>query len=426
MSETVITVDNLGKRYVLGKELRPAKSTIERLGQATRSAFSWLEQQIKGPDPAQILWALKDVSFEVQRGDAVGVIGRNGAGKSTLLKILSRITEPSEGRAEIHGRIGSLLEVGTGMHPELTGRENIYMNATLLGMSKVEVDRKFDEIVDFSGIGKFLDTSVKRYSSGMRVRLGFAIAAHLEAEILIVDEVLAVGDAAFQTRCLGKMGDVTKEGRTVLFVSHNMGAIQRLCSEVIWLEDGVLREGAEAGGICEKYLHLDVGLGSGMHTFSDGSGHAVQFLSAELLNPKNEHTSTFRADESIKFRITYLLVRDFSGLSVALNIADALGGSLWGVSDLDFFPDLFEERQAGTWVYECTAPANVLRPGTYILSLGAGSGGEYFHHPADAPLFEVSASGYWRQSHRYFGVGGGPIAVPMVAKMPVLVEKAGN
>jgi lipopolysaccharide transport system ATP-binding protein len=343
-----------------------------------------------------------------------------------LLKILSRITEPTEGYAEIHGRVGSLLEVGTGFHPELTGRENIYLNGAILGMKRAEIERKFDEIVAFAEIERFLDTPVKRYSSGMYVRLAFAVAAHLEPEILLVDEVLAVGDAAFQKKCLGKMGDVAREGRTVLFVSHNMGAIQRLCPQVIWLEEGAIKEIGASVAICEKYLYLDAGFGSGVYTFDDGAGYAVQFLRAELLNSQEEPTSTFRADEPIKFRITYRLVREFSGLSVALIIIDALGGSLWGVSDLDFFPELFEKRQPGTYVYECIAPANVLRPGTYQLGLGAGGGGQYFHHPANPPIFEVTSVGYWRQSYGYFGVSGGPIAVPMKAKMPVLVEEVSS
>ena len=200
------------------------------------------------------LWALRDVSFEVKRGEVVGIIGRNGAGKSTLLKILSRITEPTAGSAKIHGRVGSLLEVGTGFHPELTGRENIYLNGAILGMRRAEIERKFDEIVAFAEIERFLDTPVKRYSSGMYVRLAFAVAAHLEPEILLVDEVLAVGDAQFQKKCLGKMGDVAKEGRTVLFVSHNMVAVQTLCQRAFWLDSGQLKAQGEVGTIVTTYL----------------------------------------------------------------------------------------------------------------------------------------------------------------------------
>ncbi len=234
MPEIAIQVQNLSKRYRLGasqaryKMLR--ESIMESLKQIGRPKNS----------PETIIWALKDVSFEVRQGEAVGIIGRNGAGKSTLLKILSRITKPTSGRALIHGRVGSLLEVGTGFHPELTGRENIYLNGAILGMRRAEIERKFDEIVAFSEIEKFLDTPVKFYSSGMYVRLAFAVAAHLEPEILVVDEVLAVGDAQFQKKCLGKMDEVSKGGRTVLFVSHNMGAVEKLCKKVIFLEDGMV------------------------------------------------------------------------------------------------------------------------------------------------------------------------------------------
>jgi len=242
MSDIAIRVENLSKRYRIGQlhqrhdTLRDALvdsvTRIARIGRKKNSNNSLNSCQ------KESIWALKDVSFEVERGEVVGIIGRNGAGKSTLLKILSRITEPTSGQAIIHGRVGSLLEVGTGFHPELTGRENIYLNGAILGMRKREIDKKFDEIVAFDEIEKFIDTPVKRYSSGMYVRLAFAVAAHLEPEILLVDEVLAVGDAAFQKKCLGKMGDVAKEGRTVLFVSHSMPTIENLCSDVIWIDSG--------------------------------------------------------------------------------------------------------------------------------------------------------------------------------------------
>jgi len=448
MSDIAIRVENLSKRYRMGQYVGSGaqyRTLRESLTNAVSAPLRRLRQgesarpktvppsPVPGPPsptPGQpstnrFLWALRDVSFEVKRGEVLGIIGRNGAGKSTLLKVLTSITEPTEGRVELNGRVGSLLEVGTGFHPELTGRENIYLSGAILGMTRKETDWKFDEIVDFSGVEAYIDTPVKRYSSGMRVRLGFAVAAHLEPEILLIDEVLAVGDAEFQKKCLGKMGDVASEGRTVLFVSHNMGAIQRLCPQAIWLEEGAVNEIGDSAVVCEKYLYLDTGFGSGVYAFDDGAQHAVQFLRAELLNSQEKRTSTFRADEPIKFRITYRLTRDFSGLSVALNITGALGGSLWGVSDLDCFPELFEKRQQGAYVYECIAPANVLRPGTYKLALGAGSGSQYFHHPTPFP-FEINTVGYWRQSHRYFGVAGGPIVVPMKAKMPVLVEEVSS
>src|SRR5207247_905772 len=235
MSDIAIRVENLSKRYEIGAAKRRHDTLRDQLADGLKALFRNKGQPRQRKES---IWALKDVSFEIKHGEVVGFIGRNGAGKSTLLKILSRITEPTAGHAEVRGRVGSLLEVGTGFHHELTGRENIYLNGAILGMKKAEIDRKFDEIVDFSGVEKFIDTPVKHYSSGMHVRLAFAVAAHLEPEILLVDEVLAVGDAAFQKKCLGKMGDVAKKGRTVLFVSHNMAAVTRLCPKAILLDNG--------------------------------------------------------------------------------------------------------------------------------------------------------------------------------------------
>lgn len=258
MSKVSIRVENLSKHYRLGPH-EPYKALREVLPGLLRLPARRLARRAQPEDgpPDQNgsrLWALRDVSFEVNRGEVVGIIGRNGAGKSTLLKILSRITSPARGCATLYGRVGSLLEVGTGFHPELSGRENIYLNGAILGMRRAEIDRKFDEIVAFSEVEKFLDTPVKRYSSGMYVRLAFAVAAHLEPEILIVDEVLAVGDAAFQKKCMGKMDDVAQEGRTILFVSHNMNAIQRLCSRSLLLEQGRLVKDGPTSEIIGQYL----------------------------------------------------------------------------------------------------------------------------------------------------------------------------
>jgi lipopolysaccharide transport system ATP-binding protein len=261
MTDTAIRVDGLGKRYRIGRRetyrtLRDSLTNmihapLRRLSPSTHTKSSSNEE--RQADEGHI-WALKDVSFEVQGGEVLGIIGRNGAGKTTLLKILSRITEPTEGTVTVLGRVGSLLEVGTGFHFELTGRENIYLNGAILGMKRVEIDRKFDEIVDFAEMEKFIDTPVKRYSSGMYVRLAFAVAAHLEPEILVVDEVLAVGDVAFQEKCLGRMSAVSGEGRTVLFVSHNMEAITRLCSRVIWLDAGTVTDDDSPKWVVGKYL----------------------------------------------------------------------------------------------------------------------------------------------------------------------------
>ncbi len=249
MTNAAIRVENLGKLYHIG-----AGAHHDTLRDAVASTFRRSRQPYHPSNDT--IWALKHISFDVAHGEVLGIIGPNGAGKSTLLKILSRITEPTTGRARINGRVGSLLEVGTGFHPELTGRENIYLSGAILGMTRAAIDRTFDEIVAFSGVEKFLDTPVKRYSSGMRVRLGFAVAAHLDPEILLIDEVLAVGDAQFQKKCLGKMGAVSQEGRTVLFVSHNMTAVQSLCQRAVWLDDGHLIQDGHSDRVVASYLNL--------------------------------------------------------------------------------------------------------------------------------------------------------------------------
>ena len=258
MNDIAMSAEKLGKMYRIGGRQTRHDRLTERVMDTLAAPIQRLRNLGQPAPEEEIIWALKNVSFEVRRGEVVGIIGRNGAGKSTLLKILSRITEPTEGRVEIRGRVGSLLEVGTGFHPELTGRENVYLNGAILGMRRGEIERKFDEIVDFSGVEKFIDTVVKRYSSGMRVRLGFAVAAHLEPEVLLVDEVLAVGDVAFQRKCLGKMGSVAREGRTVLFVSHNMAAIQNLCQRGIVLDQGrIVFAGTQIEAVAEYLRSLD-------------------------------------------------------------------------------------------------------------------------------------------------------------------------
>jgi lipopolysaccharide transport system ATP-binding protein len=264
MADVVLRAEGLSKKYLIGHEMTRERYTALRdvIGRTARDLARSARDMLRGRqlvvgDEVEEYWALKDINFEIKRGEVVGIIGRNGAGKSTLLKILSRITEPSEGRVTIKGRVASLLEVGTGFHPELTGRENIFLNGAILGMTRAEIRRKFDEIVDFADIEKFLDTPVKRYSSGMYVRLAFAVAAHLEPEILIVDEVLAVGDAEFQKKCLGKMRDVAGHGRTVLFVSHNMGAVRALCSRGMLLKEGKVAFDADVESAASRYVTAD-------------------------------------------------------------------------------------------------------------------------------------------------------------------------
>lgn len=286
--DTAIKVKGLGKRFTISHRASKQSDTLRDsiaygVSRVTRSMGDLLNgRPLSGGDIVEEFWALRDLNFEIARGDTVGIIGRNGAGKSTLLKILSRITRPSEGRVEINGRVASLLEVGTGFHPELTGRENIFLNGAILGMSRDEIRAKFDDIVDFSGVERFLDTPVKRYSSGMYVRLAFAVAAHLEPEILIVDEVLAVGDAAFQRKCLGKMQDVASEGRTVLFVSHNIGAIKRLCRSGIVLDGGTAVFCGPVNQAIEKYSEADTSSSSGFSRGKVAHPGIIEFNSVDV------------------------------------------------------------------------------------------------------------------------------------------------
>ena len=287
MSGEVINVENLSKSYIIGHQYDANDGLRHRLESAFRNPARWLKDKSRSRQNEQeLFWALKDVSFTVKQGDVVGIIGRNGAGKSSILKILSRITEPTTGRIRIKGRVASLLEVGTGFHQELTGRENIFLNGAILGMSHAEIKRKFDEIVAFSEVEQFLDTPVKRYSSGMYVRLAFAVAAHLEPEILIVDEVLAVGDAAFQRKCLGKLGEVSGEGRTILFVSHNIGALNTLCNEAIYLEKGRVKEAGKASRVLATYSS-EIFESSTTDLSSlrvSGHGDKIRFVSIDLIS----------------------------------------------------------------------------------------------------------------------------------------------
>src|SRR5687768_8280096 len=305
MSDTIIKVENLGKKYIIGHQGKGVYKTFrDQIGHSLKNVLNktkqmFSDQQMVEGDEIEEFWALKDVSFEIKNGDRVGIIGRNGAGKSTLLKVLSRITEPTTGKVAIKGRVASLLEVGTGFHPELTGRENIFLNGAILGMSQAEIKKKFDEIVDFSGVEQFLDTPVKRFSSGMYVRLAFSVAAHLEPEILIVDEVLAVGDAEFQKKCLGKMEDVTnRQGRTILFVSHNMGAINSLCSKCIYLKKGQFNGIDKPIHIVRKYLD-DTSAYNSTTIFNENSIKPVFFRKIFISDIEGNLRNEFYHDECI-------------------------------------------------------------------------------------------------------------------------------
>ena len=306
-----VQVDGLGKRYRIGAaEERPGslRELLARMGAAPLRKLRELKRlrRFEGEDGEDVIWALRAVSFDVRHGEALGIIGRNGAGKSTLLKVLSRITRPTEGRAVVDGRVGSLLEVGTGFHMELTGRENVYLNGSILGMDRAYIDRKFDEIVEFAGVARFIDTPVKRYSSGMKVRLAFAVAAHLEPDILIIDEVLAVGDAEFQRKCLGKMDEVAGEGRTVLFVSHDMDAITRLCHRAILLEGGrVVRDGP-APEVVHAYLNGATDVQSSAEwTGEEGEGRGVMLREVRLTRFDGSFAATVTVDEELRLEIGY-------------------------------------------------------------------------------------------------------------------------
>ena len=374
MSTIAIKVENLSKRYRIGLKEEMHDNLVGAIVDLVKRPVKNLQRLRKlsvfGKDSHEsedIIWALKDVSFEVKRGEVIGIIGRNGAGKSTLLKILARITEPTKGRAITKGRVGSLLEVGTGFHPELTGRENIYLNGTILGMKKAEVDRKFDEIVDFSGVEKFIDTPVKRYSSGMKVRLAFAVAGHLEPEILIVDEVLAVGDAAFQKKCLGKMEKVAKEGRTVLFVSHNMGAVRGLCTRGIWIDRGQIAMGGDVEATISHYMNtiLEKGLETGVHHFL--SDDQLQIRKVVLKDGAGIPTTEFPPGSDLTVGIHYYAPRRFHKPNFWIGIVSQ-HGSLFGASMLfdGHCPDYVE----GEGILSCTFRSLPLVPQTYTLRMG--------------------------------------------------------
>ncbi len=374
MSDIAIRVENLGKRYRIGAY----QDKYRTLRDSLVEAVTWPVRRLRGqlPPSTNIIWALREITFEVPRGQVLGVIGRNGAGKSTLLKVLSRVTEPTEGYAEIYGRVGSLLEVGTGFHPELTGRENIYLNGAILGMRRAEINRKFDEIVDFSGIEKFIDTPVKRYSSGMYLRLAFSVAAHLEPEILVVDEVLAVGDAEFQRKCLGKMSDVAQAGRTVLFVSHNMSAVLRLTERAIVLDKGRLIYDAPSGEAVDHYLSSGFSQAGERIWEADAippGAAPLRPVALRVCDPTGQVADTFRSVEPVTIEMEYQLDEPIQGLRVGFYLMTARGEFVMTSFDTDA-PEQYERyavREAGRYVSRCTIPADLLNEGRYVLGVNA-------------------------------------------------------
>ena len=394
MSELAIRVEGLCKRYRIGRR-EPYKALRETLVRAVASPISRLVSRLRatsvsemhgGLAEAKHIWALKDVSFDVKQGEVVGIVGLNGAGKTTLLRILSRITEPTEGEAEIRGRVGSLLEVGTGFHPELTGLENIYLNGAILGMRRAEIDRKIDEIVAFAEIQKFVDTPIKHYSSGMYMRLAFAVAAHLDFEILLVDEVLAVGDLLFQKKCLNKMRDVSQEGRTVLFVSHNMAAIGMLTRSCLWLDRGRLVERGDTGTVIRRYSnnprlyrdepsigtpgYADLRRAEVRHGLRKATEREVTFAGVGLMSNDGSATDTFYEGESIRVEFALDVRAEIEVIDVLCRVRRADGYLI--------FTTLTGKRwirlDPGAYVTGCVFDPNHLRPGWYYLELSIVTG----------------------------------------------------
>ena len=378
MSDIAIRVNNLGKLYRLGKHER-YRTLRDTLNDTISGSFDTIKSlgrfAAKEKTSDNFIWALKDVCLEVKHGEVLGVIGRNGAGKSTLLKILSRITEPTEGQVEIHGRVGSLLEVGTGFHPELTGRENIYLNGAILGMKRAETTHKFDEIVAFAEIEKFIDTPIKHYSSGMYVRLAFAVAAHLEPEILLVDEVLAVGDSAFQKKCLGKMQDVANEGRTILFVSHNLGTLANLCPRTLLLVEGTKwREGSSSAVIAEYVSMGKREPGEVIwHDLAKAPGNDNIRLHAVRIISGGQATAEVDIQKDVRVEIEFWNFRPGAKVSTSIHLLDKMGTPVlatWNIHSANSIRDDWYGLPHPSGLYRaiCTLPSNFLNEGMYSIN----------------------------------------------------------
>ena len=378
--DIAIRAKGLGKRYSIGaresyQTLRDALAgLIGAPFRAMTHAFNADRPAGGSQRPSSLIWALRDVSFDVKWGEVVGIIGRNGAGKSTLLKILSRITEPTEGEVEIHGRVGSLLEVGTGFHPDLTGRENVYLNGAILGMKKAEIERKFDEIIAFAEVEKFVDTPLKHYSTGMSMRLAFAVAAHLEPEILLVDEVLAVGDLVFQKKCLGKIGEVATEGRTVLFISHSMAAINRLCRRAIWLHDGKTQLMGSAESVVAAYISMSTGEGS--ERVWDDPDQApgddrIRLRAVRLRSETGHLTHTVATESGFLVDVVYDILGDIPPLRIVIKVATADGTTVFLARDNYRSRWETDSRQPGSYSSRCHVPGELLNAGSYTLTVSA-------------------------------------------------------
>jgi len=402
---TAISVKNLGKQYRIGAAQQKFRYNmfrdviVDTLMTPVRVFQALRGQGMRGTNATSTIWALNDISFDLEEGRVLGIVGRNGAGKSTLLKILSRVTEPTKGTVSVRGRVGSLLEVGTGFHPELTGRENIYMNGAILGMKSAEIESKFDEMVEFSEVGQFIDTPVKRYSSGMYLRLAFAVAAHLEPEILVVDEVLAVGDAEFQRKCLGKMNDVAQQGRTVLFVSHNMSAILRLTNEAIVLQKGQLIKRAPTPEAVDFYLASGQAESGERVWGVDEIPVADQPFRPVAIRIKDgggNVVDTVRSTEPVTVEWEYQINAPITGLRVGMYLNTMRGEYVFTAFDTDDAKqyEQFGARQAGRYISRCTIPADFFNEGRYYLGVNASSFGvQRYFMDENAISFNVDISG---------------------------------
>jgi lipopolysaccharide transport system ATP-binding protein len=400
LMETVIKVENLSKQYRIGAREPGYRTFRETLVDSIKAPFQGIAKLINrqlsivNRQSEETFWALRDVSFEVNRGEVVGIIGRNGAGKSTLLKILSKITEPTEGRVELRGRVGSLLEVGTGFHPELTGHENVYLYGAILGMDRWEITRKFDEIIAFAELEKFIDTPVKRYSSGMYMRLAFAVAAHLEPEILLVDEVLAVGDAAFQKKCIGKMEDVSKEGRTILFVSHNMAAITRLCERSFWIDKGtIIKEGTPSEIVNMYQSQYLTGCAQWKRPEDDTAKRSFSFMSISVLDSKGQPCTFFDGNEPVAVEILYRVIRHLSGCQIGTRVYNSEGVVVFTTADSDREGFSAVSKEPGTYRSSFIIPPEFLSPGKYYLTVASHLPFRETYEVIEQPVvFEISQS----------------------------------